>query len=164
MGYYMSFKVDGACSNNGTPLARGATAAVRFHQNGHTSHRTRRLPNHEATDYNNVTSARAELTALIMALEWAVQGIAKLHSSPTVTVAIRGDSEYAVKSMRDWISGWMANGWKTADGGPVANRDLMERAWDLEQQVVKSRGEVRYIWIPRHRNKLADKLAKKVLE
>jgi ribonuclease HI len=164
MGYYMGFKVDGACSNNGTSLARGSSAVVRIHRNGHVSHRSRRLPSNNTNNSDIDTSSRAKMTALIMALEWAVEAVGKLRFSPRVTVDIRGDSQYAVSSMSEWIVGWKANGWRSVNGGPVANRDLMEKAWELEQQILKSRGQVRYIWISRTKNKLADKLAKKALE
>jgi ribonuclease HI len=67
---------------------------------------------------NNV----AELTALERLLE---------SVAPDVPLEIRMDSQYAMKAVTTWLPGWKRNGWKTAAGKPVANRDLVVRIDEL---------------------------------
>lgn len=50
---------------------------------------------------------------------------------------------------------WCKNGWVNARGANVANKDLIEEASDLDDQVAEL-GEVVYKWIPRKENYLAD--------
>ena len=57
--------------------------------------------------------------------------------------------------MTDWIYKWTRNGWVNAAGNQVANRDLIEKASDLDDQV-KELGTVDYVWIPRSENQDAD--------
>ena len=35
------------------------------------------------------------------------------------------DSQYCIKSMTEWISGWKRRGWKTQNKGEVKNKDLI---------------------------------------
>lgn len=62
------------------------------------------------------TVNRAEAKALLMALK-------KLKK--TCELTIYTDSEYVVAGTR-WYEGWKRNGWLTANGGNVANRDVWE--------------------------------------
>jgi ribonuclease HI len=57
--------------------------------------------------------------------------------------------------MTEWIYKWTNNGWINAAGNEVANRDLIEEASDLDDRL-KKEGDVRYVWIPRSQNQLAD--------
>lgn len=34
------------------------------------------------------------------------------------------DSQYVLKGMTEWVRGWQARGWKTAEKKPVKNVDL----------------------------------------
>lgn len=69
------------------------------------------------------------------------------------------DSEYVVKGLSIWVHSWKLNGWKTASGKPVANRDLWEELWAIHQA---SKVEPR--WIKGHSgdpyNEAVDQLAK----
>lgn len=58
--------------------------------------------------------------------------------------------------MTDFIYKWSRNGWINARGEEVANRDLIEKASDLDDRLVQL-GTVTYRWIPRSENALADK-------
>ena len=62
----MEFYVDGGCRGNGHPGAIGAAAAVRRFRNGAEHVRTRQLE----TYCYNATNQRAEILAIILALEW----------------------------------------------------------------------------------------------
>ena len=114
----MIFYVDGACRRNGQPGAFGAAAAARRFD-GRVSYRIRRL---YADDYYNPTNQRAEISAIILALEWAVDEYEKADNSPRLKVTIHSDSQYAVSCMNQWIANWSENGWTTSAGGSVANQ------------------------------------------
>ncbi|KAI1505768.1 ribonuclease H-like domain-containing protein [Biscogniauxia marginata] len=90
-----------------------------------------------------------------MALEWALERYEALDGQPAARVRVRTDSRYAVGCMRDWIYQWTRNGWHNAAGQEVANRDLIERASELDDQVADL-GSVEYEWVPREQNETAD--------
>lgn len=65
------------------------------------------------------------------------------------------DSKYAISALTQWHHNWRRNGWLTAAGAPVANKDL------IEQTVVLLTGRnVRFVWVRGHnghpRNEAAD--------
>jgi ribonuclease HI len=67
MVYVMEIYIDGGCRGNGQPGAIGAAAAVFKHRYGHKAW-TRVLPR-----YPPPTNQRAEITAIIMALQQALE-------------------------------------------------------------------------------------------
>ncbi|MER5491644.1 ribonuclease H [Streptomyces sp. NPDC002490] len=72
----------------------------------------------EAGPLGTATNNVAELTALERLLD----------ATPARTpLEVRMDSQYAMKAVTQWLPGWKRNGWRTASGGPVANRELVER-------------------------------------
>lgn len=63
------------------------------------------------------TNNQMELTAVI----------AGLRALPTLArVRIHIDSTYVMKNFKERLEHWQGNGWHTADGKPVKNRDLWE--------------------------------------
>lgn len=52
-------------------------------------------------------------------------------TDPAVPIEIRMDSQYAMKAVTTWLPGWKRNGWRTAAGKPVANRELVVRIDEL---------------------------------
>ncbi len=95
------------------------------------------------------TNNRMEMLAAITALETLKQ---------PCEVRLYTDSQYVLKGMTEWLSGWKARGWKTADRKPVKNVDLWQR---LEQAAAAHR--VQWVWVRGHDgnpgNELADQLA-----
>jgi ribonuclease HI len=63
----------------------------------------------------DTTNNRMELTAAVRALEALKR---------PCNVEFYTDSEYLKNGITSWIKGWKRNGWKTAKGDPVLNRDL----------------------------------------
>ena len=128
---------DGACSGN--PGPGGWAALLRW--NGH----EKELSGGEPDTTNN----RMEMMAVIKALE-----ALKKHSQ----VNLYTDSQYVRQGVLEWMPGWKARGWKTADKKPVKNKDLWERIDSLlgEHHVV-------FHWIKGHAghpdNERVDKLA-----
>ncbi|MBZ6306692.1 ribonuclease H family protein [Streptomyces olivaceus] len=76
----------------------------------------------EAGPLGRATNNIAELTALERLLA---------STDPGVPLEVRMDSQYAMKAVTTWLPGWKRNGWKTAAGKPVANRELVARIDEL---------------------------------
>ncbi|MFG2873540.1 ribonuclease H [Streptomyces sp. NPDC048337] len=105
----------------------------------------------EAGPLGRATNNVGELTALQRLLE-AV--------APGTSVEVRMDSQYAMKAVTQWLPGWKRNGWKTASGQPVANRELVERI-----DLLLTERDVTFRYVPAHRedgdhlNAIADQAA-----
>jgi ribonuclease HI len=158
MVYIMEIYIDGGCRGNGRPDSIGAAAAVFKNRNGTTTTWTIVLP-----DWPSPTNQRAEITAVILALEKALEKYDELTFSPRLSVKIFSDSRYAIGCMTDWIYKWCRNGWRNAAGNEVANRDLIEKASDLDDRV-KELGSVEYNWIPRAENWQADEACDEAMD
>ncbi|KAG7002251.1 ribonuclease H [Physcia stellaris] len=158
--FIMTIHVDGGCRNNGRASATGAAAAVFYNRNGFPTTWTRRL-----NGLQPPTSQRAELTAIVLALEQVLVKHAGLRRNPRLRVTIYTDSKYVLGCMTGWYEKWVGNGWRNAKGGAVANRDLVEWAKALEGMVREvARGTVRFVWVPRERNGDADRAVGAVLD
>ena len=114
--------------------------------------RTRELFGGEALTTNN----RMELLAVIEAL-----GALKRPCR----VRLHVDSQYVLKGMTEWLSGWRARGWRTATGQPVKNQDLWQR---LDELVQRSGHAIEWRWVRGHNgdagNEQADALANRGVE
>lgn len=97
----------------------------------------------------DVTNNRMELRAVLEGLDGIPQGS---------TVHLISDSQYTINAVSKWIHGWRKKGWKTAEGKPVLNRDLIE-AIDVRTSVL----EMKYGWVRGHDghpvNEIVDALA-----
>ena len=129
---------DGACKGNPGP---GGWGAILQTGGGH----EKELWGGEALTTNN----RMELMAAIMALEALKR---------PCRVDLHTDSKYVMQGVTEWIRGWKARGWKTADKKPVKNEDLWRR---LDE--ARKRHEVKWHWVKGHAghalNERADGLA-----
>ncbi|MBI5940778.1 MAG: ribonuclease HI [Caulobacterales bacterium] len=130
---------DGACRGNPGPGGWGAILI----SNG----REKELCGGEPATTNN----RMELMAAIRALE---------ALNKPCKVELHTDSTYVKNGVTQWIHGWKARGWKTADRSPVKNEDLWKR---IDQ--ARARHEVDWRWVKGHAghelNERADVLANK---
>jgi ribonuclease HI len=133
---------DGACSGNPGPGGWGVL--IRQEQN------IFELSGGE----NHTTNNRMEMLAVICALEWAQHN--KIQGPMTIT----SDSQYVIKGITQWITGWMRNGWKTSANKPVENQDLWQRLWDL----CKNQSGITWQWVRGHNghpeNERVDALAR----
>ncbi|MGC4060126.1 MAG: ribonuclease HI [Aquabacterium sp.] len=100
--------------------------------------------------------SEAQTTSNQMELMAAIRGLERLTMPSVVTVF--SDSQYLCKGMREWLPGWEAKGWKTADGKPVKNVDL----WVRLKEAAKGHA-VTWQWVRGHAghpgNERADALA-----
>ncbi|GAA6054566.1 hypothetical protein JCM3770_006035 [Rhodotorula araucariae] len=69
------------------------------------------------------TNNRAEM--------YAVARILETDPHPEEPLTICSDSEYTIGVFSKWIPSWRRRGWKTADGKPVANQDLIRYVMSL---------------------------------
>ncbi|MCB5165788.1 ribonuclease HI [Streptomyces bambusae] len=105
----------------------------------------------EAGPLGRATNNVGELTALQRLLE-AVE--------PGTALQVRMDSQYAMKAVTQWLPNWKRNGWKTAGGKPVANRELVESI-----DALLADRDVEFRYVPAHRedgdhlNAIADQAA-----
>ncbi len=133
---------DGACSGNPGPGGWGAVLISGGHE--------RELSGGEARTTNN----RMEIMAAIAALEALKR---------PCTVDLHTDSQYLRQGITEWIAGWKARDWRTADKKPVKNEDLWKRL-----DLARARHEVRWHWVKGHAghplNERADGLARAAIK
>lgn len=129
---------DGACSGNPGPGGYGAI--LRY--GGHIKELSGGAP--------ETTNNRMEMTAAIEAI--------RLLTRPC-RIVITTDSQYLVKGMTEWISGWQQKGWRNSKKEPVVNRDLWEQLLALVKQ-----HSIQWKWVKGHaghvENERCDQLAR----
>ena len=134
---------DGACRGNPGPGGWGALLQT---GGGH----EKELWGGEQLTTNN----RMELMAAIAALE---------ALKKPCRVDLHTDSLYVMKGVTEWLPGWKARGWKTADRKPVKNDDLWRR---LDE--ARRRHDVHWRWVKGHSghelNDRADALANRGID
>ena len=128
---------DGACKGNPGPGGWGAWMLY----NG----KEKTMHGGEALTTNN----RMEMTAVIRALEALKR---------PCNVKLYTDSSYVQKGITEWIIGWKARGWRTADKKPVKNEGLWKTL-----DVLATQHSIEWIWVRGHDgndgNERADSLA-----
>jgi ribonuclease HI len=133
---------DGACSGNPGPGGWGAILMFGAHE--------RELWGGEPATTNN----RMELMAAIVALEALTR---------PCEVTLFTDSQYVRQGITEWLAGWKARGWRTADKKPVKNEDLWRRL-----DLARAHHRVQWKWVRGHAgdplNERADALARRGLE
>ena len=133
---------DGACRGNPGPGGWAALLRMGDHE--------RELSGAEPLTTNN----RMELLAVIRALEALKRSVeARLYT----------DSEYVRRGVSEWLPGWKARGWRTADKKPVKNQDLWQR---LDELAMNHR--IEWHWVPAHSgvpdNERVDRLASAAID
>lgn len=133
---------DGACSGNPGPGGWGALLRCKGVE--------KELSGAEADTTNN----RMELMA-------AIEGLKSLKRA--CAVDLYTDSKYVLQGLTEWLPGWKARGWKTADKKPVKNQDLWMA---LDEQV--ARHHVTWHWVKGHaghaENERVDELARMAIK
>jgi ribonuclease HI len=137
-GQVVEIFCDGACSGNPGPGGYGAI--LRY--GGH----VKELNGGARETTNN----RMEMTAAIEALR---------RLTRPCQVVITTDSQYLVKGMTEWITGWQRKGWLNSKKEPVVNKDLWEQLLTLTEP-----HSVRWKWVKGHaghaENERCDQLAR----
>lgn len=116
---------DGACLGN--PGPGGWAALLRYQEH------EKMFSGGEKETTNN----RMEMTAVLEGLK-AIKEPARVH--------IISDSKYVIDAFeKNWIAGWLRNGWRNSQNKPVANREIWE---DLIAMV--KHHEVTWEWVKGH--------------
>nr|RBR02496.1 hypothetical protein FVER53263_09525 [Fusarium verticillioides] len=87
------------------------------------------------------TNQRAELMAILRALEIAPS---------TQDVEIVSDSQYSIKCVTQWGPGWEKNGWRTAAGHEVKNKDLVCGVLARIRERDAARSKTSFQWVKGH--------------
>lgn len=159
MVYIMRIYVDGGCRGNGKPWAIASAAAVFKDKSGATILTYGSCLPHDPRPSNQ----RAEIAAIIFALQKALSIQSTLRTSPWLDVKIYSDSQYAVSCLNEWVYKWRRNGWINAAGNPVVNQDLIKQADALDDDI-RELGNVEYCWISREENQEADEAANEFMD
>jgi ribonuclease HI len=93
---------------------------------------------HSSGGFASGTNQQAELMAVLAALR---------QIPVDVPLLVRVDSQYTLNSVTTWIKGWKARGWRKADGGEVANLDLMKA---LDDALAARAAPTRFEWVRGH--------------
>ena len=105
---------DGACSGNPGP---GGWGAILMYKGA-----KKEISGGMKETTNNIM----EITAVVEALKCL-----KVESE----VQVYSDSAYTVNAFNQgWIYNWMKNGWKTAGGDPVKNKELWQELYALTKK------------------------------
>ena len=132
---------DGACSGNPGPGGWGALLRYGAHE-------------------KELSGFVPETTNNRMELQAVIEGLKALKKS--ATAIIYTDSTYVQKGMSEWIHGWQARGWKTADKKPIKNQDL----WQELLEVSKGH-QLTWEWVRGHdghvENERVDTLAREAI-
>ena len=138
----VSIFTDGACLGNPGP---GGWGTVLVH------------PQKRKTlsgGFRLTTNNRMEMTAAIEALS---------SLKRPCEVVLTTDSQYLVKGMTEWMSGWVRKGWVNSKKEPVLNRELWERLLALSKV-----HKIRWAWVRGHNghpeNERCDELARGAIE
>lgn len=127
----ISIYTDGSCLKN--PDGPGGSAFVILDGEGNlVKEFSRHLP--------STTNNRAEMIAVIAALEAAVQTVSQVE-----TLHVYSDSRYVIDGITKWVHGWKKRNWRTATGGEVRNQDL----W-AEIDRLASYFNIKWIWVRGH--------------
>jgi ribonuclease HI len=133
---------DGACRGN--PGEGGWSVLLRY-----------------GTTEKELYGYQAETTNNQMELMAAIQGLEALTNPCKITLTT--DSKYVIQGITEWIKGWKAKGWKTANKKPVKNKHLWQR---LEQALAEH--TVSWQWVKGHtghiENERVDALANKAID
>lgn len=128
---------DGACKGNPGPGGYGCIIVRKG--------KTLELKGGAKETTNNIM----EMTAAIVALQ-------QLEQSSEVELTT--DSQYLVKGMTEWITGWARKNWVNASKQPVKNKDLWQELLRLSEH-----HKIKWIWVRGHNghpeNERADALA-----
>lgn len=148
---------DGSCTSNGRKDAKAGYAAW--------------FPDHPSwssalkmPEDQPQTNQRAELSAINLAVKTLED-----RGEIDCDLVIYSDSDYSIKCLSSWLTGWMNRGWKTADGKDVQHQDLIK---DTTARLSKFKSH-RFVHVKAHtggvdelskNNDVVDRMAREVVE
>jgi ribonuclease HI len=107
----------------------------------------------------NMSGGQDGTTNNIMEMTAVVQALQQCLARDILEIQLFTDSTYVKNGITSWIKNWKRNGWKTASGAPVKNKDLWIQMDTLTQKMTS----VEWKWVKAHnghpQNELVDSLA-----
>ncbi|CUM55943.1 uncharacterized protein AC631_01653 [Debaryomyces fabryi] len=159
--------VDGASRGNGKirmPISGyGVFYGANDERNGAIS-----LNQIDDVNTNKPTNQRAELFAIKHALIDIANEIIECNEKISTKYEIYSDSQYAQSCITKWCDEWMKNNWKTSQGKPVSNKDIISSVIPIlnyiNQYYNKHHfGDLQFFHVRGHKgdygNEMADRLA-----
>ena len=138
----MSIHSDGACRGNPGPGGWGAV--LRY-----------------GDSVRELSGAVSQTTNNRMELQGVIEALRVLKRQ--VSADVYTDSQYVRNGITEWLVGWKARGWRTADRKPVKNQDLWEELDALAQS-----HQLRWHWVKGHSgvpdNERCDELANAAID
>ena len=160
--------VDGACPGNGTIQAQKSSFGVFFG------------PDSPLNTYDTITRPSgekhtnnyAELMAMLHALEllkhhselrqWIFKHPLLIDCTFKIGVIIITDSKFVHDCLILWLPSWLKNGFRTIEGNPVANKDLILRIHHM-MELLSGDLDIQIWHVRREHNRDADELAIRAL-
>lgn len=138
----VSIHSDGACRGNPGPGGWGAV--LRY-----------------GDSVRELSGAVSQTTNNRMELQGVIEALRVLKRQ--VSADVYTDSQYVRNGITEWLAGWKARGWRTADRKPVKNQDLWEELDALAQS-----HQLRWHWVKGHSgvpdNERCDELANAAID
>lgn len=142
----LTIYTDGACSGNPGPAGAGMIVLARI-ANG-----SDHLIASRSKSLGRGTNQVAELEGALLALDFVLEHSENCieWSDRTMPVTVRCDSKYVVSGINEWMSGWIAKGWRSSSG-TVANLELWKAINEKLAQIRVSRGQrIDFQWVKGH--------------
>ena len=146
--------VDGACIRNGQPDAAAGYGV--FFGNKHDLNVSKVVRGKKHS--SQIAELQAARAAIEIAIEEEFDGL-KIYT----------DSNYVYMGITKWIKKWKRHGWRTYEGGPVANQDEWEKLENAVDDFMEiCYGNIDWIKIKAHSgnfgNNEADRLAREAAQ
>jgi ribonuclease HI len=97
-----------------------------------------------------ITNNRTEIKAAILAIQNFMNDKIKRKNDEKEILVIYSDSQYLINSITKWINKWKLNYWKTANGKPVLNKDLLFQL-DHLLNLYKDYADIQFKFVKAHR-------------
>ncbi|MEJ6399768.1 ribonuclease H family protein [Nicoliella lavandulae] len=94
----------------------------------------------------------------VMALRNALMALLD-QGKANEAIQVISDSEYVLKSTKQWLPGWKRRGWKRSNGAPVLNQEL----WQQIDQLLPQFKDLRLDWTKGHANNRGNQFVDKLL-
>lgn len=100
--------------------------------------------------HENTTNNQMELLGAIRALNYLHEYMNNKFPTEKLNVIVTSDSQYLVKGMNEWLSGWKKKGWRDSSGNIVKNIELWK---ELDKINRYSNLIITFNWIRGHKGK-----------
>ena len=156
----MELYTDGGCRDNGqSSTAAGGIGIVILNQGEENFFS-------QTTYFKPNTNNKTEIFAVIKGLQ-LLKDFTDTKNFVKDKLTIYSDSNYTIQGITNWINGWRANGWKTANHQEVKNKELWMKL-DDEVEIAKEYYDITFVKVKGHAgnkyNEKCDQLANEAMD